>query len=65
MIDTAKIARLRKRLKLTQDQAAKLAGMKSRQHWYEIESGGNPSVTTTMLDRIAAALGCRAKNLLK
>lgn len=65
MIDMAKIRRLREGLGLTQDQAAEKAGLGSRQRWNDIESGRKSGVTVETLERIAKALGVKAKDLLK
>jgi transcriptional regulator with XRE-family HTH domain len=46
----------RKILKLTQEEAARSAGM-SRQQWQHAESSGNPSEET--LVKMATALNCR------
>jgi transcriptional regulator with XRE-family HTH domain len=64
VLDLEKIKQLREKLGLTQEQAAHRAGFKSRQAWFNIESGGqSPSLAT--LDKIAAALGVKARDLLK
>lgn len=65
MLDTEKIKALREKLGLTQEQAANKAGLESRQAWNKIEAGRQPSITLTTLDKIAAALGVKAKDLLK
>ena len=49
---------------LSQSAAAELAGL-SRQRWNDIESGRKPNIELDTLDRIAAALGVKAKDLLK
>lgn len=64
-LDTAKIRRLRESLKFTQEQAAERAGLASRQHWNNIESGRQVNISLAVLERIAAALGVKAKDLLK
>lgn len=65
MIDVAKIRQLREDLGLTQDQAAEKSGLGSRQRWNDIESGRKSGVTVETLERIAKALGVKAKDLLK
>lgn len=65
MLDIEKILKLRESLGLTQEQAAQKAGFKTRQHWYKIESGNAGSVTLETLERVAKALGVKAKDLLK
>lgn len=70
MLDTDKIRTLRERRGLTQAQAAMAAGLSqsenaARQRWNAIESGREANITMETLERIAKALGARAKNLLK
>ena len=64
-LDHAKIRRLRVKLKLTQAQAAERANLPGLQVWSDIERGRRPNLTIATLDRIAAALGVKAKDLLK
>jgi transcriptional regulator with XRE-family HTH domain len=64
-VDSGKIRTLRIRAKLTQHQAALRAGLSTRQKWNDIERGRRPVTTIELLERIAAALGVRAKDLLK
>jgi transcriptional regulator with XRE-family HTH domain len=64
-LDLAKLRDLREKAGLTMEQAAKQAGMPSRQRWYEVESGTKPNVTIETLDRMARALGVSARDLLK
>jgi len=64
-LDTNKLKRLRENAGLTQDQAAKLAGMPNRQRWNDIESGRKANVTLSTLDAICSALKCSAQDLLK
>jgi len=47
------------------EEAAKRGGLKSRQAWYNIESGLQPNVTMSTLDNLAKALGVKAKELEK
>jgi len=65
MVDVAKIKRLRERRGLTQEQAAKKAGLGSRQRWDDIESGRKRSITVRTLEQMAGALGVSARQLLK
>lgn len=65
MLDIAKIKALREKLGLSQEAAAAAAGMKTRQQWYTIESGTKPNVSIDTLNKIAAALGVKARDLLK
>jgi transcriptional regulator with XRE-family HTH domain len=64
-VDLAKVRELRERRGLTLAQAAKAAKLSNRQRWHQIESGTTPTITVATLDRIAAALGVKAKDLLK
>lgn len=65
-LDCAKIRQLREALGLSQDQAAAKAGfVAGRQYWYNIESGNRTNIKIDTLERIAAALGVKAKDLLK
>lgn len=64
-IDANKIKSLRTSLGLSQVQAAKLARLSSSQIWSDVEKGRRSNLTIETLDRIAAALGVKAKDLLK
>jgi transcriptional regulator with XRE-family HTH domain len=64
-VDNNKIKVLREKLGLSQADAADKAGLKSRQAWWNIESGHQANLTIAILEQIAAALGVRAKDLLK
>jgi transcriptional regulator with XRE-family HTH domain len=66
-VDPDKIRNLRERLGLTQQQAAKNAGMKSKQHWNNIENGRqtSDSISVALLERIAVALKTTPANLLR
>ena len=50
---------------LSMDTAAQNAQLANRQRWYIIESGRKTNITIDTLNRIAAALGVKAKDLLK
>lgn len=68
MLDIEKIKRLRDKLGLTLEAAAEKAGFSSRQHWYNIENGltgGGKGVTLGTLEKLARALDCKPKDLLK
>jgi transcriptional regulator with XRE-family HTH domain len=65
MLDCAKMKALREKLELTQEEAAKKAGLKDRMRWNAIESGRRASISLATLDKIAKALGVKAKDLLK
>jgi transcriptional regulator with XRE-family HTH domain len=64
-IDTDKIETLRKTLKLTQAEAAGKAGLSGAQHWCKIVRGKQNGISVTTLEKIAKALGVKAKDLLK
>lgn len=64
-VDYQKIKLLRTQCGLTQTAAANKAGLRSRQHWQNIESGKRSTITVQTLERIAKALGVDARDLLK
>ena len=65
MLDTEKLKRLRERAGLTLEAVAQKAGFGNRQQWYLIESGARANIKLDTLDKIAAAVGVKAKDLLK
>ncbi|HEX8339528.1 MAG TPA: helix-turn-helix transcriptional regulator [Tepidisphaeraceae bacterium] len=65
MLDTAKLKQLREKKGLTQQAAADAAGLANRQAWHQIEAGLRANVTVETLNRLAAAVGVKAKDLLK
>jgi transcriptional regulator with XRE-family HTH domain len=65
LLDVEKIKSLRAKKKLTQADAAKAAGFKTLQAWSSIERGAQPNPSLDTIERIAAALGVKAKDLLK
>lgn len=64
-LDIAKIKELRERQGMSLTAAAERAGFKTRQQWYQIESGMVTNIKLESLERIAKALGVKAKDLLK
>jgi transcriptional regulator with XRE-family HTH domain len=68
-IDTAKIERLRKKLKLSQAAAAVKGGLGGgKQQWGDIvkgRTGGVRGVSMRTVEKVAVALGVKAKDLLK
>lgn len=62
-LDVEKIRDLRKKLKLTQSEAAAKAGM-SVSRWNDIEAGGRSNITIDTLSVIAGVLGVDARELL-
>ncbi len=65
MLDIAKIKSLREKAGLSVADAARAAGLKSRQHWQGVESGTAANPTLQTIEAIAKALGVKAKDLLK
>lgn len=65
VLDTAKMRTLRTRAGLSMEDAAKAAKMPNRQQWYAIESGRKADVRISTLNKIAAALGVKSRDLLK
>ncbi len=65
MLDHEKLKALREKKGLTMEEAAAKAGFASRQHWYMIESGKRLNIELATLDKIADAVGVKAKDLLK
>ncbi|HEV2296527.1 MAG TPA: helix-turn-helix transcriptional regulator [Tepidisphaeraceae bacterium] len=64
-LDAPKVRELREAQKLSQAALAKRAGLPSAQYLSDIERGIRVNLTIETLDRIAAALGVKAKDLLK
>ncbi len=64
-LDFAKIKRLREQLGITQEEAARRAGLANRQAWNHFETGRRTDIRLTQLEGIAAVLGVKAKDLLK
>ena len=64
-IDAEKIERLREGRGLSQEEAARLAGLGGRQKWSDIVAGRRKNVTIETLEKIAKALGVKARDLLK
>lgn len=64
LLDTSKIAKAREKAGITQSDAARAAGV-SRQRWNDIEQGRKPNIELDTLERIAKAIGVKAKDLLK
>jgi len=66
MLDVEKIERLRKGLGISQAEAAIKAELGGgRQQWNNIVKGRQDGITLATLEKIAAALGVQAKDLLK
>lgn len=65
MLDTKKMEARRKALGLSQEEAASRAGLATRQQWNNIVSGRRSNVTMETLDKIAEALNCNSRELIK
>jgi transcriptional regulator with XRE-family HTH domain len=65
VLDTERIKSLREGAGLTMQQAAVKAGENRRQWWNNIESGIQTNIQLDTLNKIAAALGVPAKELLR
>ena len=64
-LDTDLMEARRKRLGLTQQEAAKRAKLPGKSYWADIVSGRRSNVTVEVLDNIAQALGVSPKELVK
>jgi transcriptional regulator with XRE-family HTH domain len=64
VIDTKFVLSRRLKLKLTQAQAGKLAGMGGAPHWCRMEKGKGKGLTLDTLARVAKVLQCRPSRLL-
>jgi transcriptional regulator with XRE-family HTH domain len=64
-LDTEKIRTLREKLGISQQDAADRAGLGTRQRWSNLEAGRFPNIELVTLERIAKALGVKARDLLK
>lgn len=64
-VDIAKIEALREKLGWSQEEAAQRTGLGTRQAWNHIVTGRRADLRVSQLERIAAALGVKAKDLLK
>lgn len=63
-LDIEKMKELRERLGISQSEAARRSGMPAQQAWHRIESGTHTNISIETLERIAAALGVDARDLL-
>jgi transcriptional regulator with XRE-family HTH domain len=64
-IDFAEIKRRREAAGLTLQRAADDAGFKTRQQWFKIERGENPTLTVDTLSAVARVLGCKLDDLIE
>ena len=65
MVDFERIRKLRERAGLSKSRMAQKAGFATTQQWHAIEVGRRPDLRISTIDRIAAALGVKARDLLK
>ncbi len=65
MLDTGKMEQRRRALDLSQREAAVRAGLAGRQAWNNIASGRKANITLDTLNRIARALECDPRELIK
>jgi transcriptional regulator with XRE-family HTH domain len=65
LLDTSRIKELREGRGLSQEEAARIAGVGGRQNWNAIENGRKANITLETLAAVAKALGVKAKELLK
>ena len=66
MLDSEEVERRRKDLDLTQEAAAGRAGLSGgRQHWSDIVAGRRKNITLDTLDKLAKALECSPKDLVR
>jgi transcriptional regulator with XRE-family HTH domain len=63
-LDVAKIRKLRIDAKLTHAEASERAGLTGKHVWSDLENGRRSNLTIKVLDRVARALGCCARDLL-
>jgi len=65
ILNCMKIKELREGRGLSQEEAAKLAGIGGRQQWNDVESGRRVNLTLDTLERVAKALNAKPRDLLK
>jgi transcriptional regulator with XRE-family HTH domain len=63
-VDRDRIAALRQAKGLTMEEAAKRAGLTTRQRWFGIESGHRDSISADTLHAVARALGVTMDELM-
>lgn len=64
MLDTARMENRRRELSLSQEEAARRAGLAGRQAWQNIASGRKANVTLETLQKISKALDCDPRELI-
>ena len=65
ILNHERIGELRKARGLTQEEAAKLAGLGTRARWNDVEQGRRTNITMETLEKIAKALKVEPSDLLK
>ena len=65
MLDFDQIKQRRLKLGLKMELAARRAGFSGKLQWYLIETGRRTDIALSTLGRLAKALECEAKDLLK
>lgn len=65
MLDTEKMEKLRKKLGLSQEEAARRAGLAGKQVWNDIVRRRRHNITMETLDAIAFALACKSRDLIQ
>ena len=58
------IRRRREEKKLTMDEAAQSAGLRTRQRWNGVESGERKNPSAAVMLMVARALGCKVEDLM-
>ena len=64
-VSTTEIRKRRNKLGLSPTQAAKAAGWKTMQQWWDVEHGRRKNPTVSVMVRIAGVLGCKVDDLLR
>ena len=64
-LDTKRIEARRRELGLSQEEAARRAGFGGRAYWNDIVHGRKSNVTLQVLEDIARALDCDARDLIQ
>ncbi len=65
MLDTDFMEAARRRIGLTQEEAARAAGLRGKQVWNDIVNGRRANITLATLDAIAQALQCDPRDLIR
>jgi transcriptional regulator with XRE-family HTH domain len=65
IVNAGEIRRRRKKLGMTQQQAAKAAGWKSAVQWTDIERSKRPNPSIKTVAAVARALGCKVDQIIR